>query len=80
MAQAVSRRPLTAEIRFRSRVSVCGICGGQSGTVTGSFQSTSVFSSIFHSTGAPLLVKTKKKLIIFLFIFITISLKAVVRP
>jgi hypothetical protein len=35
MAQAVSRRPLTAEARVRSRVSPCGICGGQSGTGTG---------------------------------------------
>jgi hypothetical protein len=33
MAQAVSRRPLTAEVR--SRVSPCGICGGQSGIGTG---------------------------------------------
>jgi hypothetical protein len=31
MAQAVSRRPLTAETLFHSRVSPCGICGGQSG-------------------------------------------------
>ena len=36
MAQAVSRRPPTAEARVRSRVSSCGICGGQSGTGTGS--------------------------------------------
>jgi hypothetical protein len=35
MAQAVSRRPLTAEARVRSRVSPCGICGDQSGTGTG---------------------------------------------
>jgi hypothetical protein len=35
MAQAVSRRPLTAEARFRSRVSPCEICFGQSGTGTG---------------------------------------------
>jgi hypothetical protein len=34
MAQAVSRRPLTAEARVRSRVSPCGVCGGQSGTGT----------------------------------------------
>jgi hypothetical protein len=37
VAQAVSRRPLTAEARVRSRVSPCGICGGQSGTGTGIF-------------------------------------------
>jgi hypothetical protein len=29
MAQAVSRRPLTAEARVRARVNPCGICGGQ---------------------------------------------------
>jgi hypothetical protein len=32
MAQAVSRRPLTVEVRVRSRVSPCWIYGGQSGT------------------------------------------------
>jgi hypothetical protein len=35
MAQAVSRRPLIAEARVRSRVSPCEICGGQIGTGTG---------------------------------------------
>jgi hypothetical protein len=35
MAQAVSRRPLTAEAWVRSRVSPCRICGGQNGTGTG---------------------------------------------
>ena len=34
MALAVSRRPLTAEARVRSRVGPCRICGGQSGTGT----------------------------------------------
>ena len=43
MAQAVSRRPLTAEARVRFRVSLFGICGGQSGNGTGFSQSTSVF-------------------------------------
>jgi hypothetical protein len=66
MAQAVSRRPLTAETRLRSWVSPCGICGGQSGTGTGFFPSTSVFPCQFHSTDAPLHGKTKKKLIIFI--------------
>jgi hypothetical protein len=35
MAEAISRRPVIAEARVRSRVSPCGICGGQSGTGTG---------------------------------------------
>jgi hypothetical protein len=64
MAQAVSRRPLIAEARFRSRVSPCGICDGQSGNGTGFSSSTSVFPGQFHSTGVPLL--GKKKLIIFI--------------
>jgi hypothetical protein len=73
MAQAVSRRPLTAEVRVRSRVGQCGISGGQSGTGTGFSPSTSVFPCQFHSTGAPLHGKTKKT-------NCTISLKAAVRP
>ena len=60
MAQAVSRRPLAAEARVRSRLRPCGICGGQSGTGTGFFPSTSVFSCQLLSTGAPLQGKTKK--------------------
>jgi len=31
MAQAVSHRPLTAEVLFQSQISQCGICDGQSG-------------------------------------------------
>jgi hypothetical protein len=40
MGEAVSRRPSTAEIGFRFLASSCGICGGQSGTGTGFYQST----------------------------------------
>jgi hypothetical protein len=72
MAQAISRRPPTAEARFRSRVSPCGICGGQSGTGTGFSPSTSVLSCQFHSTGAPLLGKGLIIIIIIIIIRIII--------
>jgi hypothetical protein len=66
MAQAVSRRPLTAEARVRSRVSPCVIYGVQIGTGTGISPSSSVFPRQFHSTGAPLHGKTQSKLIVFI--------------
>jgi hypothetical protein len=71
MAQAVSRRLPTAEARVPSRTSPCGICGGQIGTGTGLSPSTSVFSCQFYSTGAPLLGKGQKIIIIIIVIFIT---------
>jgi hypothetical protein len=53
MAQAVSRRPLTAEALVHARVSLCEICGGQSGTGT-LFVATSasVVPCQYHSTVA----------------------------
>jgi hypothetical protein len=68
MVQAVSRRPPTAKVRVQSRVSPCGICGGQSGIGTGFSPSTSVFPCQYHSTGAPLLGKGQKITIIVTFI------------
>jgi hypothetical protein len=54
MAQSVSRRPITADIKDRAQVNPCGICSGQIGTGTGSEHSTSylVFPCQYHSTVA----------------------------
>jgi hypothetical protein len=48
-AQAVSRRPLTAESRVRAWVNPCGIWGGQIGTGTGFSHSSSGFPCQYHS-------------------------------
>jgi hypothetical protein len=58
MAQAVSRRPLTAEARVRSRASPRGICGRQSGTGTGFPLSIS-----FHRCS---ITRNNEKLIVFI--------------
>jgi hypothetical protein len=42
MAQAVSRRPVTAEAWVRSHVNPCVICGGKSGIGTGCSPSSPV--------------------------------------
>jgi hypothetical protein len=43
MAQAVCRRPLTAETCVRLQFCPCGVCGGQSSTGTGFSPSSSIF-------------------------------------
>jgi hypothetical protein len=52
MAQAVIRRPLTAETLFCARVSICAICGRQSSTGTGFSPRYSVLSCQYYSTVA----------------------------
>ena len=53
MDDAVRRRPLTSEARFRSRLSVCGICGEQNATGAGFSSSTLVFPCQDRATNAP---------------------------
>jgi hypothetical protein len=43
MAQAVSLWPLNSNARVLTRVSLCGICGGLSGTATSFLSDSSVF-------------------------------------
>jgi hypothetical protein len=52
MAQAVSRRPVTAEVRVRSWNSPCDICSGHSGTGAGLSPSSSLPPDQYHSTVA----------------------------
>jgi hypothetical protein len=52
MVQAVSRRPLTVEVRVRARDSPYEICGGQVGTGTGFSPRSLSFSCSYHSTVA----------------------------
>jgi hypothetical protein len=51
-AQVVSRQPLTEEARVRAWISQYWICGGQRGTGTGFYPSSSVFPCQYHSTVA----------------------------
>jgi hypothetical protein len=66
MAQAVSRRPLTAEAPVRFRVSPCRNCGGQSDTGTGFFPEYFGFplSVSFHRCSTTM--EKREKLIIFI--------------
>jgi hypothetical protein len=66
VAQAVSRRLLTAGALVRFQASTCGICGGQSALGQDFFPRTSVFPCQCHSTGAALEGTMKNELIIFL--------------
>jgi hypothetical protein len=50
MAQAVSRQPLTAEVRVRPPSQSMWDCGGQSGTETGCSPRSSVFPCQYDST------------------------------
>jgi hypothetical protein len=52
MAQVVSCQPLITDDRVHAQVSPCRICGGQSGTGTGFFQSSLVFPCQYHSNMA----------------------------
>jgi hypothetical protein len=51
-SQEFSRRSVTAEVRVRSHVCPCGICGGRIGTGTGSSRSISELPYQNHSTKA----------------------------
>jgi hypothetical protein len=66
MAQAVRRQPPTAEARVRSRGHFTWDLWWTKWHWDRFFPSTYVFPCQFHSTGAPLLVKLKNKLIIFI--------------
>jgi hypothetical protein len=65
MAQAASRRPLTSEALVHTRVSPCGICGGQSKTETGFFPELFDFILLisFHR-GSPLIYPLSLSLIV----------------
>jgi len=53
MVQAVIRQVTIAESRIGSQVSLCEICGGQSGTGTDYSPSSSAFRCQYNSTNAP---------------------------
>jgi hypothetical protein len=75
MAQAVSRRPVTTEARVRSQVKSMWDLWWTKWHWDRFVSELSVFPCRFHSTGAPLIVKIGKKLLIFI-IFIGVAQKA----
>jgi hypothetical protein len=48
MAQAISRRPLTAECRVRAWVNPRGICGGQSASFVSDFFEFALSRSLYR--------------------------------
>jgi len=56
LAQAVSRRPATAEARVQSQASLCGVCVAQSETEPGFSPSTLVYTCQYHSASAALAI------------------------
>jgi len=53
LPQAASRRPLSEEARVQSQLSLCEVCGAQSGTTPDFSPSTSFFPRLNHSANAP---------------------------
>ena len=49
----LSHWPFTTQVQVQSQASLYGICGGQSGTVTGCCPRTSVFLCWYHSNISP---------------------------
>jgi hypothetical protein len=80
IAQVVSRRPLTAEARVRSRGQSLWGFWWTKWHWDRFFSELSVFLCQFHSTGAPLTVKLGKKTAHLHLHGCIRSLKAVVRP
>jgi hypothetical protein len=53
MVDVIVCQPVTVEAKIQPLARSCGICGGQSGPVTGVILCTSVFPCQYHSGNAP---------------------------